>query len=164
MPTPKYLEAFRRAARESQTREKSVLSEKSPPSSCRAQPEEHLFSLTSLISHPEPSQNPPTSEVTVCAVCGAGQDLWHVDTATGAVLVHEACARFLPQPKPAEPTAAYQSVSAAPDGTGCRVEIVELPASGRRYAKVFSVLQLRPPAYIPEDRWRQCIEDGKRAS
>ena len=31
-----------------------------------------------------------------------------------------------------------------PDGTGCKIEIVELPQAGR-YRKVFGVLQLRPP-------------------
>jgi hypothetical protein len=49
-----------------------------------------------------------------------------------------------------------------PDGAGFRVEIVELPATGLRYRRTFAHLQLRPPAYIPEDRWRQAVVDGKR--
>jgi len=44
---------------------------------------------------------------------------------------------------------------------GCRVEIVELPQA-QRYRKIFGVLQLRPPAMVPVERWRQCVEDGKR--
>src|SRR5262245_3269452 len=48
-----------------------------------------------------------------------------------------------------------------PDGTGCKIEIVELPQAGR-YRKVFGVLQLRPPALVPIERWQQAIEDGRR--
>ena len=45
---------------------------------------------------------------------------------------------------------------------GCaKVTIVELPATGLRYPRAYAHLQLRPPAYIPEDRWQQCIEDGR---
>jgi hypothetical protein len=97
----------------------------------------------------------------LCVRCGAGGDLWHLDTPTGPVAVHEECARFLPKPEPAEPSLAYWASSAGPDGVGCRVEIVELPQAPR-YRKVFGVLQLLPPAYIPEDRWRQAIADGRR--
>jgi hypothetical protein len=46
-------------------------------------------------------------------------------------------------------------------GSGCAVEIIELPAAGR-YRKTFAFLQLRPPALVPVERWRQCVEDGKR--
>jgi hypothetical protein len=49
MSTPKYLEAFRRAARESQTCEKSEISEK------RGE-DRGLISLNSLISHPGPTR------------------------------------------------------------------------------------------------------------
>jgi hypothetical protein len=150
---PKYLEAFRRVARESRTREKSEVSEKRGEGG-------GLISLNSLISHPEASQNPSESEAAGCAVCRAGEDLWHLDTAVGTVPVHQECAEFLPRPEPAEPTAAYRGVSAGPDGTSCEVEIVELPQAAR-YRKVFGVLQLRPPAHIPEDRWRQAISDGR---
>jgi len=45
---------------------------------------------------------------------------------------------------------------------GCRVQVVELPATGGRYRRTFAYLQLKPPAYIPEVRWQQCVEDGKR--
>jgi hypothetical protein len=97
----------------------------------------------------------------VCAQCGGGGDLWHLDTPKGPALVHQECARFLPRPEPAEPSAAYQAVSAEPDGAACRVEIVELPPAGGRYRKVFAFLLLKPPAYVPEGRWRQCVEDGR---
>jgi len=43
----------------------------------------------------------------------------------------------------------------------CRVTIVEIPATGLRYRRVYAHLQLRPPAHIPEDRWRQAIEDAR---
>jgi hypothetical protein len=62
--------------------------------------------------------------------------------------------------EPSVPSAAYQAASAEPDGTACKVEIVELPAGGR-YRKVFAHLQLRPPALIDVGRWRQCVEDAK---
>src|SRR5262249_48993930 len=75
----------------------------------------------------------------VCAVCGATGDLWHHDEA----LVHEECARFLPKPEPAEPTAAYRGVTAGTDGTSCEVTIVALPATGLRYRHTFAHLQLK---------------------
>jgi hypothetical protein len=31
-----------------------------------------------------------------------------------------------------------------------------------RYQRTFAHLQLQPPAYVPENRWRQCVEDGHR--
>jgi hypothetical protein len=93
-----------------------------------------------------------------CAVCGAAGDLWHI----GEGLVHEECARFLPRPKAAEPIAAYRGMTAAPDGAGAEVTIVELPATGQRYRRTFARLQLKPPDMVDVDRWRQCIEDGRR--
>src|SRR5262249_38340979 len=97
-----------------------------------------------------------------CAVCGVGGGLWHLDTPTGSVLVHEQCARFVPVGAgTAAPTMAYRATSAEPDGTGCKVEIVELPQA-QRYRRAFGVLQLRPPVHVPEDRWRQCVRDGSR--
>ena len=90
-------------------------------------------------------------------MCGAGGDLWHF----GEALVHQECASRLPKPEPAEPTAAYQVVSAEPDGAGCRVEIVELPQA-QRYRRTFAHLQLKPPALVDVARWRQCVEDGSR--
>jgi len=66
-----------------------------------------------------------------------------------------------PGKEPAEPTAAYRAVSAEPDGTACKVEIVELPQA-QRYRRVFGVLQLEHPALVPVEHWRQCVEDGKR--
>jgi hypothetical protein len=93
----------------------------------------------------------------VCAVCNAAGDLWHF----GDTIVHEQCAAFLPKPEPAEPSAAYRAASAEPDGTGCKVTIVEIPAKGLRFRLTYAHLQLRSPACVPEDRWRQCIEDGR---
>jgi hypothetical protein len=99
----------------------------------------------------------------IAALAGpvAGKDLWHVDTAAGPVLVHQECARFLQKPEPAEPSAAYQATSAEPDGTACRVEIVELPQA-QRYRKTFAALQMKPPALVDVARWRQTVSDGKR--
>jgi hypothetical protein len=98
----------------------------------------------------------------VCAVCGAADDLWHLDTPAGTVSVHPECAEFLPKPDPAMPTAAYQGVTAEPGGVTCKVTIVEIPAIGLRYRKAFGVLQLHPPAMVDVARWQQCIEDGRR--
>jgi hypothetical protein len=162
MATPKYLEAFRRAAREAEaceergaareaeTREKSELSEKRGKAG-------GLISLNTLISPPEPSQNPPESDAAACAVCGAADDLWRY----GEALVHQECARFLPKPEPAESSLAYEATSADPAEGACSVQIVELPQA-QRYRKAFTFLQLKPPALVPVERWRQCVEDGKR--
>jgi hypothetical protein len=50
----------------------------------------------------------------------------------------------------------------SPDGVaGCRVTIIEIPAEGLRYRRTFAHLQLKPPAYVPEDSWRQCVADAK---
>jgi hypothetical protein len=50
----------------------------------------------------------------------------------------------------------------SPDGVaGCRVTIIEIPAEGLRYRRTFAHLQVRPPAYVPEDRWQQAIADGR---
>jgi hypothetical protein len=48
-----------------------------------------------------------------------------------------------------------------PSGFGCKVTIVEIPAIGLRYRRTFAHLQVKPPAHVPEDRWRQCVEDGR---
>jgi hypothetical protein len=98
----------------------------------------------------------------VCAVCNAPDDLWHLDSPTGPVSVHQECAEFLPKLEAAEPTAAYQATSADPDGIGCSVQIVEIPRAAGRYRRTFAHLQLRPPAMVDVARWGQCIEDGKR--
>jgi hypothetical protein len=92
----------------------------------------------------------------VCAVCGADGDLWHI----GDSLIHQECARFLRKPAD-EPTAAYQATSVQPDGSGCKVEIVELPQA-QRYRKVFGFLQLKPPVLVEVERWRQCVQDGSK--
>ena len=46
-------------------------------------------------------------------------------------------------------------------GATCSVSIIELPAAAR-YRKTLAVLQTKPPELIPVERWRQCVEDGKR--
>jgi hypothetical protein len=46
-------------------------------------------------------------------------------------------------------------------GSSCRVEIVELPQA-LRYRKVFAFLQFKPPALVPVERWRQCVQDGSK--
>jgi hypothetical protein len=43
----------------------------------------------------------------------------------------------------------------------CRVQVVELPATGGRYRRTFAHLLLKPPEHIPEDRWQQCVQDGR---
>jgi len=98
--------------------------------------------------------------VAFCAVCGATADLWNLDTPAGAVLVHQQCAKFLPKPEAAEPSTAYEAVSAGPEG-GCRVTIIELPQA-QRYRQTFAHLQLKPPALVDVARWRQCVEDGSK--
>jgi hypothetical protein len=93
----------------------------------------------------------------VCVVCKAPDDLWQF----GEALVHQECAALLPRPECAEPTAAYESASAGPDGAGCKVTIVEIPREAGRYKRTFAALQLRPPALVDVARWRQCVEDGR---
>jgi len=87
-----------------------------------------------------------------CTVCNAAGGLWQF----GEVLVHQECARFLPKPEAAEPSLGYRGVSPV-----CEVTIVEWPQA-QRYRKAFGVLQLRPPAMVPVERWRQCVRDGSR--
>src|SRR5262249_37304019 len=98
-------------------------------------------------------------ENTLCSVCRAGGDLWTLDTPTGPVTVHEECSPFMPEPP--RPTAADRADASGPDGCGDEVIIGELPAAGLRYRRTFAHLQLRPPAYSPEDRWRMAISDGR---
>jgi hypothetical protein len=54
------------------------------------------------------------------------------------------------------------AVSPPTDVATCRVTIVEIPATGLRYRRTYAHLQLKPPAYISENRWQQAIEDGRR--
>jgi hypothetical protein len=93
----------------------------------------------------------------ICAVCRAGSDLWQ----HGDALVHQECARFLQKPD-SDPDLVWQQVSAEPDGRGCRVTIVEVPAKGLRYRRTFTALQLKPPALVERRRWRQCVQDGSK--
>jgi len=48
-----------------------------------------------------------------------------------------------------------------PAEPSCRVTIVEIPATGLRYRRTFAHLQLKPPAHIPEDRWRRAVENSR---
>jgi hypothetical protein len=58
-------------------------------------------------------------------------------------------------------TMAYRAASVGPDGTVCKVTIVELPQA-QRYRKTFALLQTKCPALVPPNRWKACVEDGKR--
>jgi hypothetical protein len=51
--------------------------------------------------------------------------------------------------------------SICPDGSGCTVEIIELPQAAR-YRRAFAVLQVRCPDHAPPGRWQLAVEDGKR--
>jgi hypothetical protein len=150
MTIPKYLETFRRAAREAETRQESIVPqnpqnrEKSEVSEKRGR-DRGLNSLNTLISPPGAPQN-------ACAVCKAPGDLWRF----GEALVHQECAAFLPKPEPAEPTAAYQAAS--PE---CSVTVIEL-RQAQRYRKTFAALQTTPPALVDVNRWRKCVEDGSK--
>src|SRR5262249_8022794 len=59
------------------------------------------------------------------------------------------------------PPTAYRAASVGAECVGSKVEIVELPQA-QRYRKVFGILQLRPPALVEVERWRQCVKDGSR--
>src|SRR5262249_1814521 len=61
----------------------------------------------------------------------------------------------------AEPSTVYRAVTPDPDGTGCEVTIVELPAPGLRYRQTFGALQLRPPAHVPEARGGMGVSDAR---
>ena len=78
-----------------------------------------------------------------------------------AIIAKLSGGRFPPKPEPAEPSLAYQAASSGPDG-GCKVTVVEIPATGLRYRRTFAHLQLTPPALVDVACWRQCVEDGKR--
>jgi hypothetical protein len=100
--------------------------------------------------------------VQVCVQCGAGDDLWHLDTPSGPVLIHEECARLWPGAPPAPPIAAIcQEASSDPGGITTEVTIFTLPPAGR-YRKVFLHLQRKPPALIPVERWQRCVQDARR--
>ena len=80
----------------------------------------------------------------------------------GVSLVASNASRIAPAIKAAIRENKPQIISALlADGTACKVTIIELPQA-QRYRKVFGVLQLKPPALVPVERWRQCVEDGKR--
>src|SRR5262249_33266146 len=95
------------------------------------------------------SANKNSQGENTCAVCGVGGDLWHLDTPTDSVLVHEQCAKFVPvRARTTDPTMAYRATSAEPNGPGCEVTIVEQPQA-QRYRRAFGFLQFRPPAFVP---------------
>jgi hypothetical protein len=102
------------------------------------------------------ANNRDSQRENTCAVCGATDDLWTLDTPAGPVLVHQECARFLPRPELAEPSAGFQAAS--PD---CSVTIIELPQA-QRYRKTFAALQMKPPALVPVERWRLAVKDGSK--
>ena len=80
----------------------------------------------------------------------------------GVSLVASNASRIAPAIKAAIRENKPQIISALlADGTACKVTIIELPQA-QRYRTVFGVLQLKPPALVPVERWRQCVEDGKR--
>jgi hypothetical protein len=47
-------------------------------------------------------------------------------------------------------------------GLRCKVTIIEIPATGLRYRRTFGRLQLKPPALVSVERWRQCVQDGSK--
>jgi hypothetical protein len=47
-------------------------------------------------------------------------------------------------------------------GAGCKVTIIEIPATGLRYRRTFARLQLKPPALVEVERWRKAVEDGSK--
>ena len=54
-------------------------------------------------------------------------------------------------------------VTAAPDRKGGRLQGRNRRApAGAAVPEVFGFLQLRPPALVPENRWRLCVSDGSR--
>jgi hypothetical protein len=83
------------------------------------------------------SANSESQPEQVCAVCRAADDLWHLDTPAGPIAVHPECFEFLPRPEAAEPTVAYNGVSAEPDGSVCNVQIVEIPREAGRYKRTW---------------------------
>src|SRR6516165_11047808 len=79
----------------------------------------------------------------------------------GVSLVASNASRIAPAIKAAIRENKPQIISALlADGTACKVTIIELPQA-QRYRTVFAHLQLKPPALVPVERWRQCVEDGK---
>ena len=106
-------------------------------------------------------RNPRSPPVQVCVQCGAGDDLRHLDTPSGPVLIHEECARFWPGAPPAPPIAAvHHQASSDPGGITTEVRIFTLPA-GQHYRKVLVALMVKCPDHVPEGRWRQAVEDAK---
>jgi hypothetical protein len=79
----------------------------------------------------------------------------------GNSLVASNASRIAPVIKAAIRENKPQIITALVGSSRCKVEIVELPAAGR-YRKTFAFLQLKPPALVPVERWRQCVEDGSR--
>jgi len=47
-------------------------------------------------------------------------------------------------------------------GSGCKVTIIEIPATGLRYRRTFARLQIKLPAHVPVERWRKAVEDGSK--
>jgi hypothetical protein len=53
-------------------------------------------------------------------------------------------------------------IIAALVGSGCKVTIIEIPATGLRYRRTFARLQLKPPTLVEIERWRRCVQDGSK--
>jgi hypothetical protein len=100
--------------------------------------------------------------LSVCAQCGSGGDLWHLDTPSGSILIHEECSKFRPgvETRAVPSAAVHHQASGDPGGITTEVRIFTLPPAGR-YRKVFLHLQRKPPAHVPTDRWEQAVEDAK---
>jgi hypothetical protein len=94
-----------------------------------------------------------------------GEQGWHISANRNGHTAAEPCANSTAENKkrgtptnPQNPRNLRTSVG--PDHT--KVRIVEIPATGLRYRRTFAHLQLKPPALVPEDRWRKCIQDGSK--
>jgi hypothetical protein len=46
-------------------------------------------------------------------------------------------------------------------GSGCKVTIIEIPATGLRYRQTFARLQLKPPALVEVERALETVCDGR---
>jgi hypothetical protein len=57
--------------------------------------------------------------------------------------------------------AAPEAARVGHDGVGCKLAIAEFPAASGRYRTAFAFLLVKPPAYVPVERWQQAVEDGR---
>jgi hypothetical protein len=80
----------------------------------------------------------------------------------GSSLVASNASRIAPAIKAAIRENKPRLIAALVGSAGCRVTIVEIPATGLRYRRTFAHLQLKPPALVDVARWRQCVKDGSK--